>query len=260
MTEFHIRSLYSGSAGNSVLISACGTNILIDAGKSARTLCASLNAAGSDIGSIDAIFVTHEHSDHIGALEVISKKYRIPVHMTEASALNMSMGSFLGGAAVIHAPLYSVQVGALTVSSFQTPHDSACCVGYRVEFDGSDGCRHALGCATDIGCVTPHLREALCGCEAVVVECNHDVDMLRFGPYPGQLKTRILSRRGHLSNEDCAAFSCELAAAGARYILLAHLSRENNRPEMAYAAVRAAVPDESVSIVIADPDEPVALV
>lgn len=256
---YRIVSLYSGSGGNSLLIAAGGANILIDAGKSARTLCRTLCAVGSDIREIDAVFVTHEHTDHIGALETLSKKYRIPVHMTRASAacIPPRCRTFLDELLTTHPPHYSVSIGGLVITSFPAPHDSACCVGYRLEFEDS-GARRALGCLTDAGCVTSHIISGLSGCEAVVLESNHDTEMLRHGPYPDFLKARILSRRGHLSNDDCAALSARLAGCGTRHILLAHLSRENNRPELARAAVRDAIPDRGVRILVADPDEPVS--
>ncbi len=257
--SYHIRSLYSGSSGNAVLLSAAGVNILIDAGKSARALCNALNEAGSDIKRIDAIFITHEHADHTGALEIISKKYSIPVHITTASADHMVTGNYLRSAAVTHPPLFSAQVGEVTVTSFATSHDSACCVGYRFEFEDGEG-HHTVGLATDTGYVTDDMVKALTGCESVVLECNHDSDMLRFGPYPYQLKQRISSRYGHLSNEDCAAFAASLAEAGTQRILLAHLSRENNSPDVAFAAVRSAVPDENVEIMVASPDSIVELI
>lgn len=259
MSNYHICSLYSGSSGNAILIDAAGTRILIDAGKSARALCTALCAVGSDIRNIDAIFVTHEHSDHVSALEMISKKYKIPVHMTEASAGKMPAGDFLRGVVVTHTPLFSVKVGALSVTSFPTSHDSVCSVGYRIEFEDEDG-KHSLGLATDTGYVTDCMGEGLDGCEAVIIECNHDLEMLRLGPYPFQLKERILSHRGHLSNDACAAFASKLAYSGTHHILLAHLSRDNNAPDIAYAAVRAAVPDENIVIKVADPDSPVSLI
>lgn len=257
--SYHICSLYSGSGGNSVLIEAGGATVLVDAGKSCRTLCASLEALGHGIGEIDAIFITHEHTDHVGALEQLSKRYGIPVHITEASFCGMPAGMYLRRAAVTHPPLYSVRVAGLTVSSFATSHDSACAVGYRFEFEDEEG-THCLGLATDTGYVTDGMEAGLGGCEAVVLECNHDPTMLMFGPYPYQLKLRIRSRTGHLSNEDCAALAARLAASGTRHILLAHLSKENNHPDTALAAVREAVPQQEVDIRVAKPCEPVRLV
>lgn len=257
--SYHICSLYSGSSGNCMLIQAGGAKVLVDAGKSCRTLCAALEAQGHGIGEIDAIFVTHEHTDHVGALEQLSKRYSIPVHITEASLDGMPAGVYLRRAAVTHPPLYSVQVAGLTVSSFATSHDSACSVGYRFEFEDENGA-HCLGLATDTGYVTAGMEAGLAGCEAVVLECNHDPTMLMFGRYPYQLKLRIKSRTGHLSNGDCAAFAARLVASGTRHILLAHLSKENNDPTTALATVREAVPQEEIDIKLADPSEAVVLV
>lgn len=251
-------SLYSGSGGNSVLVSAAGTSVLIDAGKSARALCAALCAVGSDISQISAIFVTHEHTDHVSALEMISKKYRIPVHMTASSAANMPVGEFLDGVLVRHPPLFVEKIGGLCVSSFMTSHDSACSVGYRIGFS-DDGEEHFWGIATDTGYVTRDMEKELSGCEAVVIESNHDREMLDFGSYPPTLKARIRSRRGHLANDDCAAFAAVLSGRGTRSILLAHLSRENNRPDVAYSAVCPALP-ENVKLLVADAECPTGLI
>lgn len=256
---YHICSLYSGSGGNSVLVQAGGATILIDAGKSARSLCAALTSLGLDISGIGAIFITHEHTDHVGALEIISKKHSIPVHITDRSLAGMPAGEYLCRTAVPHQPHFCVQLAGLTVSSFATSHDSECSVGYRLEFDDKDG-HHIIGLATDTGCVTEDMSRNLLGCESVVLECNHDPNLLMFGRYPYQLKQRIMSRRGHLSNDDCAAFAAALAQSGTRHILLAHLSRENNTPDMALAAVRGAVPQDEVDIRVADPNVPVILV
>ena len=262
MSPYRICSLYSGSGGNSVYIRGGGKNILIDAGKSARSLCRSLTLAGSDIKSIDAVFITHEHTDHIGALKVLCKKNELPIHMTSPSAdsLDPLTRASLGNKLIIHPPLYSVELGGVTVTSFPASHDSACCVGYRIEFYGEDGRHHAIGYATDTGCIGEAMLSSLDGCESVILESNHDEDMLRFGPYPYSLKTRIASRFGHLSNGDCAILASQLAARGTKNILLAHLSRENNTPDRALSTVRAAIPDGSVNILIADPEEIVELV
>ena len=260
MKQYRICTLYSGSGGNAVLMEAADTRILIDAGKSARTLCRALSSVGCEVGQLDAIFITHEHSDHVSALEVLAKKIAAPIHITEESAQRFDRlsPSPLHERLVRHAPRFAVQVGGLTVRSFCTPHDSRMSVGYRVEFSDEDGA-HALGLATDVGYVTEEIAKSLEGCEAVVLESNHDVEMLKAGPYPYDLKKRILSRRGHLSNEDSAVFSAHLAAHGTKAFLLAHLSAENNTPQLAYDAHVATLADPRLRVVVAAADEPVEL-
>lgn len=252
MNNIEIITLYSGSSGNSTCVSAGGYTVLIDAGKSARALENALLSAGKSIRDVSAIFVTHEHADHVGALEIISKKHHIPVHMTSASAdRSVRGGSCLCSVLKTHSPLFCEEVGDMKITSFITPHDSALCVGYRIEYGDS---RAAV--ATDIGHMTPEILSALEGCGKVVLESNHDVDMLKSGPYPYALKQRILSSRGHLSNADCAAAAAHLAKLGLTDLTLAHLSEENNRPELALATVKEAVYrlGLSVNINVAAPD------
>jgi len=229
-------NLYSGSKGNATLICAGGAKVLIDAGRSARVLAAALTEAGVSPEELDAIFVTHEHVDHTAALAVFSRQYRVPVHITEPSAAILLTEPDLAACAVVHPPLYTVEIAGLRVSTFVSSHDSAACVGFRL--DCADA---AIGYATDSGYVTDGMRAALTGCDTVVLECNHDPDMLRTGRYPAELKRRIASRMGHLSNLDCAAFAAELAEAGMRRLMLAHLSPENNTPETAYAELCGAI-------------------
>ena len=260
MTDCRIVTLYSGSGGNSVYIGVAGTAILIDAGKSARRLCAALKEIGSDIEKIRAIFVTHDHADHISALEVLAKKNNIPIHITEQSArvFDRYSPAPIHERLVRHTPIYSVEVGEVTVSSFMTPHDSLMSVGYRIEFFDGDK-KRAFGVATDIGYVTDEIKEGLFGCEAVVLESNHDVDMLKKGPYPQMLKTRILSRKGHLSNADSAGLASYLAGNGTNAFLLAHLSEENNEPSLALEEAERAICDGGVVIEVAAPDCPTEL-
>jgi phosphoribosyl 1,2-cyclic phosphodiesterase len=263
MSDVKIISLYSGSTGNATLIATKSTAILIDAGKSARSLCAAVCAAGFDIDKIDAIFITHEHTDHISALEVLEKKHDIPVHMTEISASNarISRDSRLAQKIICHPPHFEVKVGEnMTVRSFCTSHDSAMSVGYRVDIRDGESV-YSFGLATDTGCVTDEIRESMLGCRSVLIESNHDLDMLRLGPYPPELKKRILSRRGHLSNPDCAAFAAELAARGTKTFLLGHLSEENNSPSAALETVRSALAGfEGVSVLATKPDCETAVV
>ncbi len=254
-------TLYSGSGGNSVYIRMAGTAILIDAGKSARALCNSLGEIGTDLSEIRAIFVTHDHHDHVSALEILSKKHRIPIHMTEASAalFDRYSDSAIHHNLVRHAPLFEVAVGELTVRSFVTPHDSRASVGYRIEAgQGED--RLTVGVATDIGYVSEDIRTGLLGCDGVVLESNHDVEMLMRGPYPYDLKQRIRSRRGHLSNRDSAEFAAELCAGGTRGFLLAHLSEENNEPSLALEEAERAISTPGVYIAVAAPHSPTRLI
>lgn len=261
MIEYSVASLYSGSKGNCTLIRSGSASILIDAGKSARSLTSALRSLGSDIESIDAIFITHEHSDHISALPTLLKKHGIPVHIVQASARRMleRQGADIEDKLCIHSPLFCVSVGDMTVTSFPTPHDSAFSVGYRIDI-GEGEERVSIGYATDVGVVTDSVRDGLLGCESVVLEANHDVGMLMDGPYPYQLKMRIRSSGGHLSNGECSVLAAELCANGTKNILLAHLSEENNDPSLAYGEVISAVADSSVSIRVASPSDAVILI
>ncbi|MBR2353259.1 MAG: MBL fold metallo-hydrolase [Clostridia bacterium] len=261
MNPCRIVTLYSGSGGNSVYIRMADTAILIDAGKSARALCNALKAIGTDVSEIRAIFVTHDHHDHVSALEILSKKHEIPIHMTEQSATlyDRYPDSPIHHRLVRHTPFFSVEVGPLRVTSFPTPHDSRMSVGYRIECEG-EALFHRVGVATDIGYVTEEIRQGLLGCEAVVLESNHDVDMLMNGPYPYDLKQRIRSKRGHLSNHDSAMLSAELAEKGTRAFLLAHLSEENNEPSLALEETERAISDPGIRILVAAPDAPTELI
>ena len=261
MSELKIYSLYSGSKGNSLYISAAGVEILIDAGKNARALSNALLDIGTDIKNIAAIFVTHEHTDHISALEVISKKHEIPVHITDISAkkLDKMPDSFVHKNLVRHDEIFEVNVEGLHITSFSVPHDSMMCVGYRIDFSDNDG-MHSIGVATDIGYVTKGICKNLEGCEAVVLESNHDEDMLKNGPYPYDLKKRILSNRGHLSNKSSATFGAHLAAKGTKAFMLAHLSEENNTPDTALDEFISTIADPSISICVASPLQPTEMI
>ncbi|MBR5452867.1 MAG: MBL fold metallo-hydrolase, partial [Clostridia bacterium] len=208
--------------------------------------------AGGNIRDISAIFVTHEHSDHISALEIISKKYHIPVHITEASAAKGVLPmSHLSSVARLHTPIYSETVGELTVTSFLLSHDSNMCVGYRIDSEDD-----SVGILTDTGYISETALSAVSGCKTVVLEANHDVKMLKEGRYTYTLKERILSKIGHLSNDACADAAVQLCRCGAEKILLAHLSEENNLPELAMATVERALAGAGVSaaVLTASPD------
>lgn len=256
-------TLYSGSDGNATYFSDGSTAILIDAGKSARALTNALKAIGAlpEKGTptappVNAIFITHEHTDHISALAVFLKKYPVPVHVTAPSAEKLYRlfgDSPTRECVTVHPPIFTETVGTLTVTSFPTSHDSRMSVGYRITAATEDGAR-TFGYATDLGTVTPAVESALLGCEAVVLESNHDAELLLDGPYPYDLKMRIRSRYGHLSNADAATFAASLAEHGTERFLLAHLSKENNMPHLAYGETFTALGDESKLVRVAAPD------
>lgn len=248
-------TLYSGSKGNCTLVRMGGTTILVDAGRSARYLCARLAACGITPDEIDAVFITHSHNDHTSALATLTKKYGTRVHA--AGCVAREIAHLCAEGTLVEHPLrLCEEIGNITVSSFATSHDTYASVGYRFECDG-----RVLGVATDLGVVTDEVRRGLCGSCAAVIEANHDVEMLMSGPYPPDLKRRIMSARGHLSNEDCACLADYLASVGASTLLLAHISEANNSPELALAASEGALraAHRDVMVRTAHPDEPVLL-
>ncbi len=224
-------SLFSGSSGNCTYISSGDSGILIDAGVSAKRIRDALNARDVDLASIRGIFVTHEHSDHIAGVRVLAKQCGCPVYASKGTLLGMDKAS-----ALPDTPIFalgageSVAVGDLQVSAFATPHDTPESTGYAVET--ADGTRLAV--ATDMGELLKPVFDILCGCDVILLESNHDVAMLRSGPYPPFLQERILGRRGHLSNAACAAALPALVNAGVSQILLGHLSDKNNTPSLAF--------------------------
>ena len=191
--------------------------------------------------------------------DVIAKKNDIPIYATRQSAVKFSCDSPVRAHLCERDILFSEDIGDMHISSFQTSHDSLMSVGYRIEYSDDDGL-HSIGYATDTGYISDGIRTALLGCDAVVLECNHDVDMLMRGPYPYDLKRRVASCRGHLSNNDCADFSLDLVQNGTRAILLAHVSRENNDPTIAFDTVSNAISGFNVNLAIAEPFAPTELV
>lgn len=256
MSNIRIISLYSGSTGNAFLISTPETRFLIDAGKNAKKLCLALCEAGVDPKEIRAIFITHEHSDHISALPVFLKKHPIPVHVMTKSAYRLVNEPSVAPCLQLHEKSFTEELtGGIRVQAFPTPHDSHASVGYHIEIPNQDGTLFRIGYATDIGFVSQEVEDGLTGCDAVILESNHDPEMLRNGPYPYELKRRIFSNRGHLSNPDSAAFAARLCASGTRFLMLAHLSQENNVPSLAFDECFGAIGDESVQVCVAQPDQ-----
>ena len=254
MNGIRIVSLYSGSTGNSFLIQAPDGSILIDAGKNAKQLSLALAEAGVCPEEIRAIFVTHEHNDHISALPVFLKKRNIPVHLPSGCVYKLNTDPALAEHLCAHPPIHTETLGSMSVTSFPTPHDSRASVGYRIEIHSpSLQSPYRIGYATDIGYVSREVEEALMGCDAVILESNHDEEMLMCGAYPDYLKQRIFSRRGHLSNPDSAVFAARLCQNGTKSLMLAHLSQENNTPDTALDECLSAVADDRVHITVASP-------
>lgn len=242
MVNFY--TFYSGSKGNCTFISDKDTNILIDAGVSASKIINSLKDIGVSPEEIDAILITHEHSDHVAGVKVLSDRYGIPVYANESTMSKLvSAGQVSERAVRITESGSSFSLRSAVVRSFRTPHDSAESVGYTIDMMDKK-----FGIATDTGCITKAMLSALAKCEAVLIESNHDVDMLRNGKYPYVLKRRIMSDNGHLSNENCAWLATQLTLWGTKRIALGHLSENNNTPEKAYEATEKMFSDNNIKI------------
>lgn len=254
-----IYTLFSGSKGNCAYIKYSDTEILIDAGMGVRSIGCALKSVGSSLENISDIFITHDHSDHTRGLEAICSKFSPRVHITARSAevIINSLTPNLKEAACIHPTEYTEKVGDIEISSFQTPHDSKASVGYILKMP-----YHTVGYATDIGHISETVKKALTGVDSVILEANHDVDMLLDGNYPEFLKERILSKKGHLSNDSAAELAAYLAENGTKSFLLAHLSEQNNDPEIAFGAVFCALSNpvsRGISLAVAEPSTPTRL-
>lgn len=219
--------LGSGSAGNSTLISSGRTNILIDVGLSGKETAARLQSAGVLPSQIHGILITHEHSDHIRGLVALAKPLRIPVYI---SALALSTSGLKESLSAVE-PIESgqvVAVGDFKITPFSTPHDSVDPLAFTVECHGLK-----TSLVTDIGYISGLIKDRIAHSDCLILEANHDLAMLKVGPYPWALKQRILGRLGHLSNDALAEFLTNEFDGFARYLFLAHLSRTNNHPEIA---------------------------
>lgn len=238
-----VSTLFSSSGGNCVYIKNKNEEFLIDAGVSARAIETALKTLGTSLSNIRAIFVTHEHSDHIKGLGTISKHFGIPVYAPAPclSAIEKShpctryVLNALGGETVLF--------GETAFSHFRTPHDSLSSCGFVADLGDK-----RVGVATDMGYITKETAAALAGCHAVVIESNHDLAMLRNGSYPPALKNRVEGEKGHLSNAACAEFLPFLAVKGVKAFALAHLSAENNTPKTAFLESYHALSQKGVTV------------
>ncbi len=231
-------SLYSSSSGNCTYIGSSQGGILVDIGVSAKKTELALQGIGIDPSSIAAIFVTHEHSDHINGIRVFASRYGITVYSSQGTLAGMEeQGALCSKFRAEVIPESGIEAGGIYIRPFRTPHDSKESTGYTAVTP--DGKRIAV--STDLGTVTDTVMNAIQGSDLILLESNHDVRMLQSGPYPYFLKERILSNHGHLSNELCAETAVKLLNSGTTRFVLGHLSKENNMPSLAYETTRSAM-------------------
>lgn len=226
--------LGSGSSGNSTFIEHQSTRLLIDAGLRAKELVDRLSRIHVDPSTLDGIFISHEHHDHIGGAGPLARKFKVPLYISPR-ALDHSSSSLQHLKHIAIVSDLPTQVGSITVTPFSTPHDSVDPLAFALRAGSSRVC-----IVSDIGFIPESVRDRLRNCDLLVIESNHDLEMLRTGPYPWSLKQRVMSNYGHLSNEALAYFFSEHVDGMQRKIMLIHLSRQNNHPQIAYvSAVRA---------------------
>ena len=242
--------LASGSQGNSAVLSSSDTSILIDAGLSCRETMKRMHLAGEDPLALKGVVITHEHQDHVNGLAVLARKLRIPIYMTapthhawkrwyRSNSPKKSDGTQIDPK-IEQLELFNAgeefQIGDIGVTPFTIPHDAADPVGFVFSVEGV-----RIGFVTDLGYMPTSVRMHLKGCDGLVIESNHDLEMLRSGSYPWSVKQRVMSRTGHLSNEELAKFFASDYDGSAAFIVLAHLSENNNHPELALASAESAL-------------------
>lgn len=235
--------LYSGSSGNCTFIEAGAVRLLVDAGLTGSRIEQALNAVGAPADTITAMLVTHEHIDHVRGLGVLSRRHKIPIYANAAcwDAMSSSIGEIPPACVRVIETGRDFYIKDVNITPFSIPHDAAEPVGYTFAQGG-----WKAGVLTDVGHVDERLIDAVSDCDILLLEANHDVDMLKAGPYPYALKQRILSHKGHLSNEDSGRALCRLFSRGLHNAVLGHLSAENNDEHVALATVQGALREEGI--------------
>lgn len=242
------KSLGSGSSGNATVVEACGLwpqRILIDCGLGLKHLHHRLGEAGLQAEDISAIFITHEHGDHIGCARSLSLRYRIPVWMSTGTYSGIGSPEF-DGLLHIAQDAQTINLGGLQLTPFAVPHDAA----EPLQLSCTDGAAK-LGVLTDLGHATPHVLAHLQGCDALLLECNHDLDLLSQSAYPAFLKHRVGGDFGHLSNTAAGQIARSVMHGGLKHLVAAHLSQQNNRPELAQDTMAQALGCHPADIVVA---------
>ena len=233
-------SIASGSSGNCIYVGSDTTHLLVDVGISGKRTEAGLKELDLSMQDIDGIFITHEHADHIAGLGVLGRKYGIPIYATKGTIAAIKNTSSVGKIPdELFCPISAdekVTIKDLVCNPMRISHDAAEPVAYRIQHG-----KKRVGIITDLGNYNDYTVESLKGMDALLLEANHDINMLQVGPYPYYLKQRILGDRGHLSNERAGQLLCSLLHDKLQTVVLGHLSKENNLPELAYEAVRVEV-------------------
>ncbi|MFM0053421.1 MBL fold metallo-hydrolase [Caballeronia grimmiae] len=242
-------SLGSGSEGNALLVEstsgATTTRVLLDCGFSAKEVERRLLRLGTSAEHLDAILITHEHTDHIGSALTLARKWSIPLHMSWGTARAVGADEGKIDLRVLWGD-ESVAIGDVSVLPYTVPHDAR----EPLQYVFSDGASR-LGVLTDVGVATPHITSVLSGCDALVLESNHDLAMLSASRYPASLKARIGGRHGHLNNDAAAAILASLDRSKLRHLVAAHLSQQNNLPHLAQAALAAVLGASAPDVVVA---------
>lgn len=241
-------SLGSGSKGNATIIKAEDTVIMIDCGFSMKEAELRLARLGLTPSDLSGILVTHEHGDHIKGVAALSRKYGMPAYMTHGTARAKSLLDLAHLSLICsHQPF---NVGCLSIQPVVVPHDSNEPVQYVVSHRSSK-----LGLLTDLGSYTPHVVEHYAECQALLLECNHDLEMLRVGPYPPSLKRRVAGDFGHLNNQQAAALLAEINHAGLQHLVVSHISEQNNDPQLALSELEQVIEQDRSWIVLADQEQ-----
>lgn len=238
-------SLFSGSSGNCIFVSSNETKVLIDAGLSGKAIESALCSIGETGKEIDGILITHEHSDHIKGVGILSRKYNIPVYATSKTweAIGTSIGAIKEHNLKTIDNNY-INIKDLDVIRYTTSHDAADPSGYSLSCLGKK-----ISITTDLGYFSDEIKDQIIDSDLILLESNHDIEMLKFGPYPYYLKRRILGNEGHLSNDDCARAIIKIVNGSKKNIILGHLSNTNNYPDLAYKTVFNALTDAGIDLV-----------
>jgi len=244
---FTLVSLFSGSSGNAIFISGNNTKILVDAGLSGTKIERALSSIGEDICNIQAILISHEHMDHIMGAGVLARRFGIPIYANKntwnAMANIINIRKLHPNCIRVFDTGDIFSIGDIEIHTFRIPHDAAEPVGFNFLCNGKK-----LTVATDMGHINSNLLSNLEGSDMILIESNHDIEMLKMGRYPWPLKRRIMGDRGHLCNDVAAQVVAYLASMGTKKFLLGHLSKENNFPELAFETVKNALMEKSIIV------------